>query len=97
VIAALAVYWFFGYLWYTMGFLGAFVVLAALVLLGLANTTRAAARQWLAWPVAQWIEQRTEAPLDTFDASLYVRPIRTVEWLVFGVRRRSMQATTWLR
>ena len=32
VIAALGVYWLFGYLWYTMGFLGAFVVLGAVAL-----------------------------------------------------------------
>ena len=32
VIAELGVYWFFGYLWYTMGFLGAFVVLGAIAL-----------------------------------------------------------------
>jgi bacteriorhodopsin len=32
VIAALAVYWIFGWLWYTMGFVGAFVVLGAIAL-----------------------------------------------------------------
>ena len=32
VIAALAVYWIFGWLWYSMGFVGAFVVLGAIAL-----------------------------------------------------------------
>ena len=32
VIACLGVYWFFGHLWYSMGFLGAFVVFGAIAL-----------------------------------------------------------------